>query len=315
VKLRAVFMGSPEFAVPCLEAVHELCEVVAVVSQPDKPAGRGLQSTPPAVKVRALELGLPVWQPSSVRKPPFCDELRALQPDLAVVVAYGKILPPEVLAVPRLGCLNVHASLLPRYRGAAPIQWAIIRGETETGVTLMQMDAGMDTGPMLLRRTVPLDETETAGTLHARLAPLGAALLREGLPLLAAGALVAEPQSESAATAAPMLDKETGRIDFSLGAAQVRDLVRGTDPWPGAFTLLDGAPLKVWGAKVVSGRGEPGLVVGADRDGLLVGCGDGVVAFAELQLPGRKRLGASALLAGRPIPRGTRLGLAPSSDT
>jgi methionyl-tRNA formyltransferase len=310
--MRAVFMGSPAFAVPCLDALLEIAEVAAVVTQPDKPSGRGLELTPPAVKVRALAAGLPVWQPTSVRKPPFVDELRALAVDVAVVVAYGKILPPDVLAAPRLGCVNVHASLLPKYRGAAPIQWSIIRGERETGVTLMQMDAGMDTGPMLLKRTIPIDDAVTAGELAERLAPVGAALLREGLPRYVAGELRPEPQDNAQATMAPMLDKNTGRIDaarFAEGARAIRDLVRGCDPWPTAYTTLDGQPLKLFQPKVVSGRGEPGVVLGADRDGLLVGCGDDAVAFGALQLPGKKRMAAQALLAGRPIPPGTPLGI------
>jgi len=307
-KLRVVFMGSPEFAVPCLEALLATEEVVAVVTQPDKPSGRGLGLTPPAVKVRAQAAGVPVMQPPSVRKPPFLDELRALAPDICVVVAYGKILPPEVLAAPRHGCLNVHASLLPRYRGAAPIQWAIIRGEPETGVTLMQMDAGMDTGDMLLKRALPIDDWITAGQLHARLAPLGAEALVEGLARLKAGTLVPQKQDDAQATMAPMLTKETGRVDFAAGARAVRDLVRGCDPWPTAYTTLDGEPLKLFRAKRVSGRGTPGVVLGADRDGLLVGCGDDAVAFGELQLPGKKRLPTQALLAGRPIPAGTQLG-------
>jgi methionyl-tRNA formyltransferase len=306
--LKVVFMGSPEFAVPCLEVLVKSEEVQAVVCQPDKPAGRGLAVTAPAVKRAAEAYSLPVWQPTSVRKPPFLDELKALAPDLAVVVAYGKILPSEVLAVPRFGCLNVHGSLLPRYRGAAPIQWAIIRGETETGVTLMQMDAGMDTGPMLLHRVVPIDAQVTAGALHEQLALVGAALLEEALPLLKAGRLTPVAQDDSQATTAPLLTKDTGRVDFAQGARAVRDLVRGCDPWPVAFTTLDGEPLKLFHPKVVSGSGAPGVVLGADRDGLLVGCGDDAVAFGELQLPGKKRMVASALLAGRPILRGTRLG-------
>jgi methionyl-tRNA formyltransferase len=303
--LRVVFMGSPEFAVPCLDALHAAAEIVAVVTQPDKPAGRGLQLLPPAVKTRALELGLPVWQPQSVRKPPFVEQLTALKADLAVVVAYGKILPAEVLAAPRRGCWNVHASLLPRYRGAAPIQWAIIRGERETGVTLMQMDDGMDTGPMLAKKTVAIPEDATAGDLHRTLSAAGAALLAEGLRRI--DSLTAEPQRDADATMAPLLTKETGRVDFTAGARRVRDLVRGCDPWPIAHALLDGQPLKLFAAKVISGAAAPGVVLGADRDGLLVGCGDDAVAFGELQLPGKKRMAAQALLAGRPIPAGTRL--------
>ncbi|MGZ3407040.1 MAG: methionyl-tRNA formyltransferase [Polyangia bacterium] len=311
-KLRVVFMGSPEFAVPCLDALLATEEVVAVVTQPDKPSGRGLGVQPPPVKVRALAAGVPVMQPVSVRKPPaaslFWDELRALAPDVCVVVAYGKILPPEVLAAPKHGCLNVHGSLLPKYRGAAPIQWAIIKGERETGVTLMQMDAGMDTGDMLLKRALPIDEWVTAGQLHSRLAPLGAELLVDGLARLKAGTLEREKQDDAQATMAPMLNKETGHVDFTAGARVVRDLTRGCDPWPTAWTLLDGEPLKLFRAKIISGRGVPGVVIGADRDGLLVGCGDDAIAFGELQLPGKKRMAASALLAGRPMPVGTRLG-------
>jgi len=314
--MRIVFMGSPDFAVPCLSTLLDTDEVVGVVCQPDKPAGRGQKLTPPPVKERALAEGLRVMQPASVRKPPFLDELRALAPDLAVVVAYGKILPPEVLAAPRLGCINVHGSLLPKYRGAAPIQWALIRGEPETGITLMQMDAGMDTGPMLLKRAIPVDEQVTAGELFQRLAPLGAETLRDGLALLKEGKLRPEPQNDAEATLAPMLTKETGRVDFSVGATAVRDLVRGCDPWPGAYTLLGGEVLKLFRPRRVSGSGTPGQVIGADRDGLIVACGppggaDGAlnaVAFAELQLPGRKRMPAQALLAGRAIPTGTQLG-------
>jgi methionyl-tRNA formyltransferase len=306
--MRIVFMGSPEFAVPCLSALLGTDEVVAVVTQPDKPAGRGRLLLPPPVKLTAEQAGVPVLQPASVRKPPFLDELRALAPDLAVVVAYGKILPPEVLATPRHGCLNVHASLLPKYRGAAPIQWAIIRGETESGVTLMQMDAGMDTGDMLLRRQVSVPKAMTAGELYQVLAPVGAQLLLEGLGRLKEGTLEPTPQNSAEATMAPMLTKETGRVDFSLGAKAVRDLVRGCDPWPTAYTTLDGQPLKLFAARVVSGRGAPGVVLGADRDGLLVGAGDDAVAFGQLQLPGKKRMAASALLAGHPIPVGKKLG-------
>jgi methionyl-tRNA formyltransferase len=303
----AVFMGSPEFAVPCLEVLTRHAEVRAVITQPDKPAGRGLAERAPAVKELAQRLGLSVMQPKSLRQPPFLDEYRLLAPDLAVVVAYGKILPPEVLAVPRLGSVNVHASLLPKYRGAAPIQWAIIRGEAETGVTLMQMDPGMDTGPMLDRRRMAIPEAATSGDLHRVLSRVGAELLDADLPALFAGGLALEPQDPAQATMAPMLTKETGRVAFSAGARAVRDLVRGCDPWPVAFAMLDGAPLKLFRPKLVSGRGEPGVVLGADRDGLIVGCGEDAVAFAELQLPGKRRLFADALLAGRPIPPKTRL--------
>ncbi len=301
-RLRTVFMGSPGFAVPSLEALARATDVQAVISQPDRPAGRGLVAKPPDCKVRAQELGLPVWQPPSVKKPPFVDELRALDLDLAVVVAYGRILPADVLAVPRLGCWNVHASLLPRYRGAAPIQWAIIRGEKQTGITLMQMDVGMDTGDMLLTRALPIDDRVTGGELHDRLAPLGAALLTEGLERVSAGeSLPRTVQDHAAATLAPMLEKSTGQVDFSVGAVAVRDLVRGCDPWPGAYTRWHGNPLKLFAPQVVSGSGPAGTVLGHDRDGLIVACGSDAVAFAELQLPGKKRMTAQALLAGPAI--------------
>lgn len=301
-------MGSPEFAVPTLRAVMATTDLCAVVTQPDKPAGRGQKLLPPAVKAVAGEAGIPVLQPRSARAPEFLDSLKALQPDVAVVVAYGKILPQAVLDVPMHGCLNVHASLLPRYRGAAPIQWAIIRGEKETGVTIMRLDAGMDTGPMLISRVVPIADEDTAGTLSERLAKAGAELMVVALERLQVGGLVETPQDHAGATLAPLLSKEHGRIDWTKPAVELWNLVRGVDPWPGAYTLLGDELLKAWGAKVVKGSGEPGTVIDVDRDGLVVACGEGALALAELQLPGRKRMPARALVAGRPIPPGTRLG-------
>lgn len=325
--MRTVFMGSPEFAVPCLVALHKATQVVAVVSQPDRPSGRGLTLLPPAVKVKAQELGLPVLQPTALRpaKSNFVSELADLRPELVVVVAYGRILPPEVLAVPPGGCWNVHASLLPRYRGAAPIQWSLIRGETTTGVTLMQMDPGMDTGPMLLQRELVIAAADTSGTLHQKLSELGAELLTHGLGELRAGTLKpAVPQDHSAATMAPMLDKEHGRIDFTRSMARVVGQLRGVDPWPGGFTTWPREPatepadsaeasgepvvLKLFTARPSSGQGKPGEVLGVDRDGLHVACGQGAVAIAELQLPGRKRMAAQALAAGFKLPPGTILG-------
>jgi methionyl-tRNA formyltransferase len=324
--MRTVFMGSPEFAVPCLLALHQATEVVAVVSQPDRPSGRGLTLLPPAVKQKALELGLPVLQPTALRpsKSSFVSELAALRPELVVVVAYGRILPPEVLQVPPRGCWNVHASLLPRYRGAAPIQWSLIRGESVTGVTLMQMDPGMDTGPMLLQRELPIAADDTSGTLHEKLSRLGSELLAEGLAQLAAGTLPAPiAQDHAAATMAPLLDKEHGRADFTRPAAAVVGQLRGVDPWPGGFTTVAAAAgeaaapgeaggepvlLKLFGARRSSGHGQPGAVLGVDRDGLHIACGEGAVVIAELQLPGRKRLPAQAVLAGYKLPRGTLLG-------
>lgn len=321
-KIRTVFMGSPEFAVPCLVALHEATEVVGVVAQPDKPSGRGLELAAPAVKQKALALGLPVLQPTALRpsKSDFVQNLTALAPELVVVVAYGKILPPEVLAVPRLGCWNVHGSLLPPYRGAAPIQWALIRGEKVTGITLMQMDAGMDTGPMMLKRELPITDEDTGGTLHDKLSTLGAEALAEGLRQLLAGSPPAPvAQDGSLATMAPKLDKEHGRVDFTRSAEAVSAQMRGVDPWPGAFTTLppgfgglgpEGEPviLKLFTPRMSSGKGNVGELLGVDRNGLHVACGEGAIAIAEVQLPGRKRMTAAALNSGLPLPRGLIFG-------
>ena len=305
--MRVVFMGSPEFAVPTLKLLLDVHEVACVVTQPDKPAGRGQKLEPPPVKVVAEEAGIPIWQPKSLKNPEAVEELRRLAPDVCVVVAYGKILPQAILDVPRHGCLNVHASLLPAYRGAAPIQWAIVKGETETGVTIMRLDAGMDTGPMLLSRKLSIAEDDTAGTLSPRLAAAGAELMRIALERLEGGALPETPQDHERASMAPKMTKEHGRVDWSKAAAEIRNLARGVDPWPGAWTELEGEPLKLWKPKLVEGAGDPGTVLGVDRDGLLIACGQGAVAFAEAQLPGRKRLPMAALVAGRPIARGTTL--------
>jgi methionyl-tRNA formyltransferase len=312
-RLRTVFMGSPEFAVPSLEALLGHTDVQLVVTQPDQPAGRGRQLQPTAVRQAAERAGVPVVTPPSLRKPPYAPTLAELHLDLIVVVAYGKILPPDVLAAARHGCWNVHGSILPRYRGAAPIQWALLSGERETGVTLMQMDVGLDTGPMLLTRTLPITEDDTSGSLLTKLAPLGAELLIAGLGQLNAGTLRATPQDNAAATLAPLLEKEVGRVDWTQPAEAVSCRIRGVDPWPGAFTTLEGELLKLWRPKVIlsesaGGIWTPGTVIGPTGDGLLVACGQGAVAIGELQLPGRKRLGATALLAGRPIPAGTVLG-------
>ena len=315
--MRTVFMGSPEFAVPCLHSLHQHSQLVAVVCQPDKPAGRGQKLQPPAVKVAAEALGLPVLQPTALRpsKSNFVQELQAYSPDLVVVVAYGRILPPEVLALPKLGCWNVHGSILPRYRGAAPIQWSLIRGETETGVTLMQMDEGLDTGPMLRTLTIPIEPGDISGTLHEKLSRLGAQLLDQAIPDLAAGkSPVPIPQDHALSTLSPMLDKEHGRADFTRSARLVCGQLRGVDPWPGGYTLLpsgiagpEPTLLKLFLPRVSSGSGRPGEILGVDRDGLHIACGDGAVVIAEAQLPGRKRLPMQALCAGLKLPRGTIL--------
>lgn len=303
--MRVAFMGSPEFAVPCLRALAAAHEVVLVVSQPDKPAGRGGQLTPPPVKAAAGELGLPVIQPRSARTGELERALRESGAELAAVVAYGKILPRAVLdALPR-GCLNVHASILPKYRGAAPVQWAVIEGEPETGVAIMQLDEGMDTGPVLLERRVAIDPDETSGELLARLAPIGAAALLEAIAQIEAGTAVPRAQDHAAATHAPMLAKPDGAIDFTRPAAQVAARIRGVDPWPGAQAVLRGQVVKLFRARALAGEASataPGTVLAVDAAGLHVACGDGgVVAIREIQAPGRKRLAAQPFAAGRGV--------------
>jgi methionyl-tRNA formyltransferase len=309
--LRIVFFGSPEFAVPSLAAVAERHDVVAVVTQPDRPAGRGGKLQAPAIKALAVERGLRVLQPLKLRDGALLAELAPQRPELFVVVAYGRILPPDLLALPSLGPWNVHASLLPQYRGAAPIQWAVIRGNTETGVSIMRMEEGLDTGPVAALAKETIREDDTAGSLAARLAPLGARLLGETLPLIAKGGVVLREQDHGAATLAPPLTKADGQLDFRQSAVVVSARARGVDPWPGATVELQGELAKVFVPKLVPGGGQPGEVLGLRPEGLAVACGEGALAFAEVQLPGRKRLAAQALLTGHPVPPGTTLGLPP----
>ncbi len=317
-RLRVVFMGSPDFAVPSLQAVAAEFEVVAVVCQPDKPAGRGKQLTAPAVKLAALALQLPVLQPASVRTPAFLAELQALAADIAVVVAYGKILPRGVLEAFRLGCINVHGSLLPAYRGAAPIQWAVIDGLRETGVTIMQLDEGMDTGAMLATQTMPIVPGQSAGDLATAMAPIGAAALMRTLREVVAGQAVSTAQPGNPSVAR-MLRKEDGWIDFTQTAAHVAAQINGVDPWPGAQALLHGADdaviaIKLFGAVVVAGQLDgdgpaPGAIVAISSQGADIVCADGLVRIADIQVAGRKRMAFAALAAGRGVVVGQRLSL------
>ena len=297
-------MGSPEFAVPCLRALAGAHEVALVVSQPDKPAGRGSQLTAPAVKVAAQGLGIPVIQPRSARTGELHDAMVATGAELAVVVAYGKILPAPVLdALPR-GCINVHASILPRYRGAAPVQWAVIHGDRETAVDIMQLDVGMDTGPVLLERRVTIDPEETSGELLARLAPLGAAACLDAIAALAAGTAHPVAQDHAAATHAPMLTKADGAVDFAQPAHRVAARIRGVDPWPGAQALHRGQIVKLFRAVPQArppGAEAAGTVIAIDAAGLHVACGEDVCVIREIQAPGRKRLAAAQFAAGRGI--------------
>ena len=309
--LRTVFMGTPEFALPTLEGLLATgLPVIGVYTQPDRPSGRGKQLTPPPVKQLATAHGLPLFQPLRLRLPEVVAELQELAPDLIVVVAYGQILPKSVLDIPKYGCINVHASLLPKYRGAAPINHAIMAGESETGVTTMYMDVGLDTGDMLVKRITSIGPEETAGELHDRLAQLGREALLATLDHLCAGTLVREKQDDALTCYAPLLKKEQGLIDWSRSASELHNQVRGLDPWPGAYTLLAGDPLKL--ARTLPLQephaAAPGMVLGADASGLRIACGNGVLKVGELQLPGRKRLPASVFLRGCALPVGTKLG-------
>jgi methionyl-tRNA formyltransferase len=299
-------MGTSAFALPSLRALARAHHVATVITQPDRPRGRGQTPAPPPVKEEAERLGLPVVQPDRLGAEEVA-ELLASAPEVIVVAAYGKLLPPALLNGPRHGCINVHASLLPRLRGAAPIVWAIARGDRETGVSIMRMDEGLDSGPVLLRRAVEIGADETSGALEARLAELGAAALIEALAGVEAGTLAAQPQDAGLATRAPKVGKQDARVAFDVEAPHVRDLVRAMDPRPAAWATIDGGPLRLFRPRVVDGAGEPGRVLGASADGLIVACASGAVAFGELQLPGRKRLPAADVLRGRPIPAGVRL--------
>jgi methionyl-tRNA formyltransferase len=307
--MRVAFMGSPEFAVPCLRALAGAHEVALVISQPDKPAGRGGELRAPAVKLAAQELGLPLIQPKSARTGELAQALRDAVVELAVVVAYGKILPKDVLEAPPRGCINVHGSLLPKYRGAAPVQWAVIDGEAETGISIMQLDEGMDTGPVWTERRVAIGPEETAGELLARLAPIGAAALLDTLPQITSGTAQPVAQDPARATHAKMLDKTDGAIDWSQSARAIAARIRGVDPWPGAYATLRDQPIKLFRALVTdrTAAGGLGSVLAIDRAGVHVVCTGGVIAIREVQVAGKKRMPAAAFAAGRGIAVGDRL--------
>jgi methionyl-tRNA formyltransferase len=307
--LRIVFMGTPEFACPSLQRLVDRGEhLVAVVTQPDRPKGRGQKPESPPVKLLAERHAIPVFQPVKVRTPDSVERIREMAPDVIVVVAFGQILPQSLLDIPHHGCINVHSSLLPRYRGAAPLNWVLISGETETGVTTMQMDAGLDTGDMLLVKRTPIDPDEDARSLHDRMALLGADALAETLDLLVAGKLVPVKQNDAETCYAPLLKKELGEIDWSKSPREIRNLVRGVTPWPGAFTWLNGLFLKVFRVRTAAGDGVPGTVLAAGKEGIEVACGGGSVIIDELQLEGKKRLTAREFLAGYAMTPGLRLG-------
>jgi len=308
--LRAVFMGTPVFAVPSLAALASVAEVTLVLCNPDRPSGRGQELTPPPVKEEAARLGIPVFQPLKARHPDAVARVAAEAPDLIVVVAYGHILPKPLLDIPRILCVNVHASLLPKYRGAAPIHWAVAGGETVTGVTIMRMDEGMDTGPMLHVREMPIGDDDTAESMYGKLSVLGAEALVEAFGKLREGTLAETPQESSLATYAPLLTKEHGRIDWSKGAREIRNLVRGMTPWPSAVAAHAGKPLKVVAAAVAvdtGEAGEPGEVIAVDRGGLSVACGNGVLRLLTVQPEGGKAMDAWAYAQGRRLAKGDRI--------
>jgi methionyl-tRNA formyltransferase len=306
-------MGTPEFAVPSLRALIDGEErVVGVVTQPDQPAGRGMTVHAPPVKILAMTHNLPVFQPTKLRDPAVLEQLQRWQPDLIVVAAYGKILPSTILTLPPLGCLNVHASLLPKYRGAAPIQWAIARGERETGVTIMRISERMDAGDILLQKAMPITDTDTAGTLHDKLAILGAETLCETLRLLKEGQLVAHPQNEAEATYAPLIKKEDGRIDWRQDAETIERRIRAFNPWPSAYTTLHGKLLKIFAAQIAPSSPRPASLPGTVREvtpvSLVIATGSGCLALREIQLEGKKRMSVEEFLKGHHLTPGLVLG-------
>lgn len=302
--MRIAFLGTPGFAVPSLTALHQAGHELTVFTQPDRPRDRHMRLTPPPVKTAALHLGLPVYQFENISGGEGLRRLQDIAPDLMVTAAWGQILSPAALAIPRLGCLNVHGSLLPRYRGAAPAQWAILNGERVTGVTIMLTDAGLDTGDMLARAETPIDPNETAGELLARLAPLGADLLVQTVAAWERGEITPVPQDNALAAYCPQLKKEDGRLDFTQNAQSLHDRVRGLNPWPGAYALLGNTQVKFWRTAVapLDKPAAPGECVLADpKRGLFIAAGEGVLQVLELQFPGAKRMSASAALLGRPL--------------
>jgi methionyl-tRNA formyltransferase len=309
--MRIVFMGTPEFAVPSLQALlGSEDQVVGVVTQPDRPKGRGQELAPPPVKIIADGAGIPVLQPLKIRTPDFLAALADWKPDLIAVTAFGRILHAPILNLPPRGCVNVHGSLLPKYRGAAPVQWAVINGETETGITTMLMDEGMDTGPMLLQATLPILPDDTAGTLAPRLADLGGRLLVDTIARLKAGTIAPLAQDHTQATMAPLLKKEDGAIEWTLSARALANRIRGLSPWPGAYTFHGPERWNIWKAVAVPepAQGRPGTVVGVTKQSIRVATGDGVLELLEIQTANAKRLSVGQFLAGHRLSPGAQLG-------
>ena len=309
-RMRIVFMGTPDFAVGALQALVEAGhQVVAVVTQPDKPKGRGKEMQVTPVKACAMKHNIPVFQPAKVKTPEAVEILRGYEAELFVVAAFGQILSKEILDMPKFGCINIHASLLPKYRGAAPIQWAIIQGEKETGVTLMQMDEGLDTGAMLAKCVVPIEATDTGESLFDKLALAVAKLLIDTLPAVEAGTLNPQPQKDEESCYARMIKKEMGRLDWKKSAAELERLVRGLNSWPSAFTYLNGKTLKIWEAAVEEGNStkKPGEVAEVTKEAIKVQTGEGLLVLKNVQLEGKKRMDVKAFLLGYPLEAGTKI--------
>ena len=309
--MKVVFMGTPDFAVGTLEEIVKAGhEVAAVVTQPDKPKGRGKTLMPTPVKEAALKYEIPVYQPLKVRAEEFVKVLEGIAPDIIVVAAFGQIISKEILELPKYGCINVHASLLPAYRGAAPIQWAVINGDKESGVTIMQMDEGLDTGDMLEKVEVPLGDKITGGELHDLLAEAGAKLCVQTLEKLEKGELKPEKQGETPTAYARMLDKKLGNIDWTRPAAEIERLIRGLNPWPSAYTTWNEKTMKIWDADVVDTQktAEPGTITEVTKQTFSVQTGDGVLQIKELQIPGKKKMASDAFLRGYQVKTGEKLG-------
>ena len=315
--MRIVYMGTPEIAATILEKLlEEPYEVVLVVTQPDRPKGRGNTMTCSPVKELAVSRGIPVFTPEKLRLPENVEVVREANPDMIVVAAFGQILPKSVLDIPQYGCINVHASLLPKYRGAAPIQWSILDGESETGVTIMYMNEGLDTGDILLQQVVPIEDDETGGSLHDKLAVAGAEALVQAIPGILDGTLEPVPQGEMTTPYAKQLTKEMGRLDFSWDAAKLARYVRGLNPWPGTYTFRDGQMLKIWGVEACDGWYEalPGTVVAVEKESFSIQTGSGVLRVTEVQPQGKRRMSAEEYLRGYRLAVGTVLGPLPAEE-
>ena len=308
--MKIIFMGTPDFAAASLEAlIDSRHEIQAVVTQPDKPKGRKGELTPSPVKVIAKREGIKVYQPLKVRDEEFVKTLRAYNPDVMVVVAFGQIIPLSILEMPKYGCVNIHGSLLPKYRGAAPIQWAVLDGEKETGITTILMDEGIDTGDILLKKTIKIDTDETSGSLFDKLMALGAETILETLDELEKGSLTPIKQGESPTAYAKMLTKAMGLIDFTRPAKELDCFVRGMNPWPSAYTLLSGKTLKLWKVRAVEGSGKAGSVINIDKESFTIACGEGAIEVLEVQLEGKKRMSAGDFLKGSTLNIGQELGV------